>query len=94
MRHLFLLTAIVAISACSGDREYESAGALDTSRDSTADTTARLSVPDIDVGMTRDTVSVPTFGTQKDTIIVDRPVVTGRRPVEVKRPTVDVNKTP
>jgi uncharacterized lipoprotein len=94
MRQLFFLTAIVAMAACSGDREYESAGALDTSRDSTADTTTRLSVPDIDVGTTRDTLSVPTFGTQKDTIIVDRPVVTGRRPVEVKRPTVDVNKTP
>jgi hypothetical protein len=90
MKRLFFLTAVLAVAACGGDREYESAGALDT----TADTTARFSIPDIDVGMTRDTVSVPTFGTQKDTIIVDRPVTTGRRPVEVKRPTVDVNKQP
>ena len=94
MRKIIALTAIMALAACSGDREYESAGALDTLRDSTADTTARLSIPDIDVGMTTDTVAVPTFGTQKDTIIVDKPVTTGRRPVEVKRPTVDVNKNP
>jgi hypothetical protein len=93
MKRLFFLAAIVGVAACAGDREYESAGALDTTRDTT-DTTARLSIPDIDVGMTRDTVSVPTFGTQKDTIIVDKPVTTGRRPVEVKRPTVDVNKQP
>lgn len=94
MKRLFFLAAMMAMTACSGDREYESAGALDTAGDTTADTTARLSIPDIDVGTTRDTVSVPTFGTKKDTIIVDRPVVTGRRPVEVKRPTVDVNKKP
>ena len=62
--------------------------------DTTADTTARLSIPDIDIGTTRDTLSLPTFGTQKDTIIVDKPVMTGRKPVEVKRPTVDVNKQP
>lgn len=90
MRILFVLTAAAALAACSGDREYESAGALDT----TADTTARLSIPDIDIGTTRDTLSLPTFGTQKDTIIVDKPVMTGRKPVEVKRPTVDVNKQP
>jgi hypothetical protein len=90
MRKLFVVTAMAALAACSGDREYESAGSLDT----TADTTARVSVPDIDVGMTRDTLSLPTFGTRKDTIIVDKPVVTGRQPVEVKRPTIDVNKKP
>jgi hypothetical protein len=94
MRKIIGMTAILALAACGGDREYESAGALDTTRDTTADTTARLSIPDIDVGMTTDTVSVPTFGTQKDTIIVDKPVTTGRRPVEVKRPTVDVNRKP
>lgn len=94
MKSLFFVAVIASMAACSGDREYESAGALDTTRDTTADTTARLSIPDIDVGMTRDTVSIPTFGTQKDTVIIDKPVVTGRRPVEVKRPTVDVNKKP
>lgn len=94
MKRLLFLSALAAVAACSGDVEYESAGALDTARDTAADTTTRLSIPDIDVGMTRDTVSVPTFGTQKDTIIVDKPVTTGRRPVEIKRPTVDVNKKP
>lgn len=90
MRKMVVLVGLAAIVACSGDREYESAGTVDT----TADTTARVSIPDIDVGMTRDTLSLPTFGTQKDTIIVDKPVVTGRRPVEVKRPTVDADKKP
>ena len=94
MRKAKLLAAVAMLAACGGDREYESAGALDTTRDTTADTTASLCIPDIDIGTTRDTVSVPTFGTQKDTIIVDKPVVTGRRPVEVKRPTVDVNRQP
>ena len=90
MRKFMVMTAAAALAACSGDREYESAGALDT----TADTTARISIPDIDIGTTRDTLSLPTFGTQKDTIVVDKPVVTGRKPVEVKRPTVDVDKKP
>ena len=90
MRKFMVMTATAALAACSGDREYESAGALDT----TADTSAGISIPDIDVGTTRDTLSLPTFGTQKDTIIVDKPVVTGRKPVEVKRPTVDVDKKP
>jgi hypothetical protein len=89
MRRLMVLVAAVAVVGCAKDAEYESGGAVDT----TADTTARLSIPDIDVGTTTDTVSVPTLGTVKDTIIVDKPVV-GRRPVEVKRPTVDVNKKP
>jgi uncharacterized lipoprotein len=94
MHKLLVFTAIAALAACSGDREYESAGALDTTRDTTADTTARISVPDIDIGTTRDTLSLPTFSTQKETLVVDKPVVSGRRPVEVKRPTVDVNKKP
>lgn len=90
MRTLMVMTAAAVLAACDGDREYESAGALDT----TADTSARISIPDIDIGTTRDTLSLPTFGTQKDTIIVDKPVVTGRKPVEVKRPTVDVDRKP
>lgn len=90
MRKEFIVVAALALAACSGDKSYESSGALDT----TADTTARISIPDIDVGMTTDTVNVPTFGIKKDTIIVDRPVVTGSKPVVVKRPTVDVNKKP
>lgn len=90
MRKTIYAAAIALVAACGGDREYESAGALDT----TGDTTARISIPDIDVGTTRDTLSLPTFGTQKDTIIIDKPVVTGRKPVEVKRPTVDIDKKP
>lgn len=90
MNKLLVITAAAVLAACSGDREYESAGALDTA----TDTTNVLRVPDIDLGTTTDTVNVPTFGTQKDTIIIDKPVTTGRRPVEVKRPTVDVNKRP
>jgi uncharacterized lipoprotein len=94
MKTVLVIFAAVALAACARDAEYESAGALDTTADSTADTTARLSIPDVDVGVTTDTLNIPTFGTQKDTIIVDKPVSTGRRPVEVKRPTVDVNKKP
>ena len=88
-KELLVLVAL-ATMACARDTEYESSGALDT----TADTTARLGLPDVDFGMTTDTVNVPVMGMQKDTIIVDKPVVTGRKPVEVKRPTVDVNKRP
>jgi hypothetical protein len=85
-----LVLAALATMACARDTEYESSGSLDT----TADTTARLGLPDIDFGTTTDTVNVPVVQMQKDTIIVDKPVVTGRKPVEVKRPTVDVNKRP
>ena len=89
MKKLMVLAAAVAMMGCAKDAEYESSGTLDTA----ADTTARLSIPDIDIGTTTDTVNVPTLGTVKDTIIVDKPVV-GRKPVEVKRPTVDVNRKP
>lgn len=94
MQKFLILTAALAVAACSNRTETESAGALDSTRDTTqlVDSTTRISVPDIDIGMTTDTVNVPTLGTQKDTIIVDRPVVTGRKPVEVRRPTVDVRK--
>ena len=85
MQKTLVLVAALALAACSNRTETESGGALDT----TADTTATIRIPDIDVGTTTDTVNVPTLGTRKDTIIVDRPVVTGRRPVEVKRPTVE-----
>ena len=85
-----VILAAFAVIGCARDTEYESAGALDTAKD----TTARLNVPDVNVGTTSDTMNLPTFGLQKDTIIVNKPVVTGRKPVEVKRPTVDVNKKP
>ena len=87
MKKTLVLLAALALAACSNRTETESAGALDT----TVDTTATIRIPDIDVGTTTDTVNVPTLGMQKDTIIVDKPVVTGRKPVEVKRPTVTKN---
>jgi len=90
MQKGILVLAALATMACARDVEYESSGSLD----STADTTARLGLPDIDFGTTTDTLNVPVVRMQKDTIIVDKPVVTGRKPVEVKRPTVDVNKQP
>jgi len=90
MTRLLIVASALVLAGCARDKEYESGGTVD----SAADTTARLSIPDIDIGTKVDTVNVPTLGTRKDTIIVDRPVVTGRKPVEVKRPTVDVNKRP
>lgn len=85
MQKTLVLVAALVLAACSTRTETESSGALD----STADTTATIRIPDIDVGMTTDTVNVPTLGTRKDTIIVDRPVITGRKPVELRRPTVE-----
>jgi hypothetical protein len=90
MHKAILVLAALATMACARDTEYESSGALDSTRD----TTARLGLPDVDFGTTTDTVNVPVVTMQKDTIVVDKPVVTGRKPVEVKRPTVDVNKRP
>jgi len=91
MKTTAVLAALIALAACSKGKEYTSNGEADSARDTT---TATIKVPDIDVGMKTDTVNVPTVGMEKDTIIVDKPVVTGRKPVEVKRPTVDVNKKP
>jgi hypothetical protein len=91
MRIAILLVAAVSL-ACSRDKTYESGGAIDTTADTTRDTTARLGIPDIDVRMKTDTVTVPTIGTVKDTIIVNKPVKTGEKQVEVKRPTVDVKR--
>ena len=84
MRTAILVVAALAFTACSRGGEYESSGSLDTAKDSTV----RISIPDIDVGMRTDTLSVPTIDMRKDTIIM------GRKSVEVKRPTVDVNKKP
>ena len=88
------LTLLMAagIAACDRGETYESHGTVvDTVN---TDTTARLSLPDIDVGTTKDTVTVPVFTTQKDTIIVDKPVKAGTKKVEVTRPTIDVNRKP
>jgi hypothetical protein len=92
MRKLIGILAVAALAGCERTETYESSGTVvDTVN---TDTTARLNLPDIDVGMTKDTVTVPVFTTQKDTIIVDKPVVAGKKQVEVKRPTVDVNRKP
>jgi hypothetical protein len=81
---LVVLAAAVALAACTREIESDSAGSIDTTRD----TVARLNVPDIDVGMKRDTFTLPTVDLRKDTLIM------GRKKYEVSRPTVDVNKKP
>lgn len=90
MHKSLVVLAAFALVACNRGSQSEVGGEVDTM----ADTSVRFNVPDIDVGMKRDTVTIPTLGTEKDTIIVDKPVVTGRKQVEIKRPTVDVNKKP
>jgi hypothetical protein len=84
MKKTLLVLAALSLGACTREVETDSPGSLDT----TADTTARLSVPDIDIGVKRDTLTLPTLDVRKDTIIM------GRKKVEVSRPTVDVNKKP
>ena len=79
---IFLVAAAVTVAACGRDTTYEEGGEVDT-----VDTTG-IVLPDLDVDLTKDTVNLPTIGTQKDTIIVDKPVITGRKPVEVAKPTV------
>jgi hypothetical protein len=79
---IFLVAAAATVAACGRDTTYEEGGEVDT-----VDTTGAL-LPDLDVDLTRDTVNVPTLGTERDTIIVDKPVITGRKPVEVAKPTV------
>lgn len=88
MRKSLVVLAALAFAACAKDNTYESAGTTDT----TADTTFRVIVPEIDAGMKTDSITVPVIETRKDTIIIDRPVGVGTKKVEVKRPTVDVKK--
>jgi hypothetical protein len=76
--------ALVALAGCSQKAEYSS-GEVDSTADS--------SHTNVDVGSTTDTINVPTLGIEKDTVVVDKPVL-GRKPVVVKHPTVDVKKTP
>ena len=78
------VVALAALAACEKKAEYSS-GEVDSTSDS--------SHTNVDVGMTTDTINIPMLGIEKDTVVVDKPVV-GRKPVVVKRPTVDVNKTP
>lgn len=84
MKTITLVFAAAALVACGRDVETDSAGSVDTASDSVA----RISVPDIDVGMKQDTVTLPTVDRRGDTLIM------GRKQVEVKRPTVDVKKQP
>lgn len=91
MKRLMLVCAVAALAACERGETYDSHGTVvDTVR--TTDTSAKLNLPDVDFGMKRDTITVPVFTTKRDTIIVDRPVVAGKKQVEVKRPTVEVNR--
>ncbi len=93
MKKLAIALMLAAgIAACDRGETYESQGTVVDTVNS--DTTARLTLPDIDVGTTKDTVTVPVFSTEKDTIIVDKPVKAGTKKVEVTRPTVDVNRKP
>lgn len=90
MKKSLMVLAAVALAACTADVETDSPGSLDTTRD----TSAALGIPDIDVGMKKDTVTVPVVEMRTDTLIVKKPVVTGKKQVEVSRPTVDVNRKP
>lgn len=90
MKKMLILSAAFALAACSRGETYESGGTVDTVVNH-QDTTRGL---DIDIGTTRDTLNLPIIGTETETLIVKKPVVQGRRPVVVKRPTVDVNRKP
>lgn len=81
-RTLMLAAALVLAAGCNQGETYESGGDVDTAGASTS------TIPDYDVDLRKDTLNVPVFGTQKDTIIVDKPVISGKKPVEVKRPTI------
>ena len=85
MRKSALIIAAFALAACNVREE---------SHGEVVDTTVDNSKVNIDLGTTKDTVNVPTFGMETDTVIIKKPVVTGRKPVEMKRPTVDVTKKP
>jgi hypothetical protein len=85
---MLCLAAAAALACSNGKRTYESGG-VDTTADS-----SRVSVPDIDVGLKKDTVNVPVLGTEKDTVVITKPVIKGRKPVEIAHPTVDVKKKP
>lgn len=79
MKKSILVFAALALVACTktGENEYEVERpglVVDTVR--TPELTTKV-----------DTLSVPTVGTQRDTIIVDKPVV-GTKKTEVRTPTV------
>lgn len=84
MKRFAVMLAAAALVGCDRKVETESGGTVDTTRD----TVARFSVPDIDIGTKSDTFSLPTLQKNGDSIILSR------KKVEVTRPTVDVNKKP
>ena len=90
MKKTLIIAAAFALAACSRSETYESGGTVDTIVNN-QDTTRGIG---IDFGTTKDTLSLPAIGTETETLIVKKPVVQGRRPVEVKRPTVDVKRNP
>ena len=89
---IFAVVPVVLVAAsCKRGETYESGGTVDTVINNQDTTRGGLN---IDFGTTRDTINMPIIGTEKDTIIINKPVVKGRRPVEVKRPTIDANRKP
>jgi hypothetical protein len=72
MKKFVVLAAAVALAAC-GTRETESGGEV-------VDT---LNTPNLDVDLRTDTLT-PTIGSEPDTLIIKKPVVTGRKPVDMK----------
>lgn len=76
MNKSLALMAALAVMACDRSDRVEG-------------TDTELIGGDVDIGLTTDTVNVPTFSTEKDTLIVDKPVISGRKPVEVKRPEIE-----
>lgn len=74
------MVAIIALAGCS------------VRESSSGDVNKDTSHANVDVGTTTDTITVPTLGIEKDTVVVSKPVVTGQKKIEVTRPTVDVKK--
>jgi hypothetical protein len=91
MRRSLLVLTLLALGACTADVDttYESGG---TVVDTVVNHQDSIGL-DIARDTTSDTMSVPVTGTEKDTGIVNKPVLKGRKPVEMKRPT-DLYKTP
>lgn len=85
MRTGLAVLAVVALVGCkkTGENEYEVVrpGLV----------TDTFKTPSVDVGTKLDSVTVPVVKTEKDTIIVDKPVI-GTKKTQVKRPTADVKK--
>ena len=75
---LMLMAALATFAVMACDRADERDG-TDTS----------VVGGDVDIGLTTDTVYVPMFSIEKDTLVVDKPVVSGRKPVEIKRPEIE-----